>query len=247
MTITRAFILIALAASAGAQEPGRDPLGDALRKAIVEEDVNHNPDAAIRGYQAILAQFHGERATAATALFRVAECYRKQGKTGEAAAAYRRLVAEFPEQQALVEKSRRQIPASERADANGTDPEVQRILEEKYQLAVQQLAQMKKRLELGTASETEIQDAQIAVLRAQIETLANRAAAAKGAAADNLLQQERVLLMQALDLAQANLVAEEKRFSLGVVPSETVSRRKAELLNLQQEMAISRRKGNTSR
>ncbi len=247
MKMPLALILIAFAAPARAQQPSRDPLGEALRQAIVEEEVNHNLDAAIRGYQSILAQFQDQRGTAATALFRVAECYRKQGKTAEAAAAYRRLIAEFPEQQSLVEKSRRRIPAPDRADTNAADAEVQRILEEKYQLAIQQLAQVKKRVELGTSSDTEVRDAQIAVLGAQIETLTHRAAAAKGAAADNLLQQKRVLLMQAADLAKANLEAEEKKFQLGAVPREAVSHRKAELLNLQQELAMSRRKGNTSR
>src|SRR5215831_18297114 len=88
--------------------PAQDKLSDALSKAIVEEDVNHNLDAAIKAYQSIVDRFTANRQAAATAFFRLAECYRKQGKTPESDAAYNRLITEFPDQTALAELSRKQ-------------------------------------------------------------------------------------------------------------------------------------------
>ncbi len=89
----------------------QDPMTDALRKGILEEDANHNLNAAIQAYQSVLTQFNADRETAATALFRMAECYRKQGKKDQAAAAYARVIQDFGEQTKLVQQSRRYLPA----------------------------------------------------------------------------------------------------------------------------------------
>ena len=61
-------------------------------------------------YQTALDRYTADRRTAATALFRLAECYRKQGKTVEAASAYARIVREFPDQTRLAEQSRSHWP-----------------------------------------------------------------------------------------------------------------------------------------
>jgi tetratricopeptide (TPR) repeat protein len=97
--------LMALFVIAGAQG-AQDPLADALRKGVVQEETNQNLDAAIQAYQSVLTQFGEERKTAATALFRLAECYRKQGKNDPAIAAYKRVVQEFADQTKLAEQSR---------------------------------------------------------------------------------------------------------------------------------------------
>src|SRR6185312_14892582 len=65
---------------------------DMLRKGILAEDEQQNPGAAIQQYQAVLNQFADERVIAATALFRMAECYRKQGNKRQAVAAYQRVL-----------------------------------------------------------------------------------------------------------------------------------------------------------
>ena len=93
--------LMAVFVLSGAQ----DPLADALRKGVVQEDTNQNLDAAIQAYQSVLTQFGEERKTAATALFRLAECYRKQGKNDPAIAAYKRVVQEFADQTKLAQQS----------------------------------------------------------------------------------------------------------------------------------------------
>jgi hypothetical protein len=81
----------------------------AIRKGIIEEDTNHNLNAAIQDYQSVVAQYDGDRQATATALFRIAECYRKLGKSEEAIAAYGRVVKDFADQTKLAEQSRNQL------------------------------------------------------------------------------------------------------------------------------------------
>src|SRR5688572_20933552 len=98
-------ILMLSAGLAGAQ----DKMVEKLRKAIIEEEANQNLNKAIEAYQAILTEFDRERQTAATALFHLAECYRKQGKKEQAIAAYKRVVQEFSDQKRLAETSRNHL------------------------------------------------------------------------------------------------------------------------------------------
>ena len=100
-TLVLAFLMLSTGL-AGAQ----DKMAEQLRQGIVEEEANQNLDKAIQMYQAILAQYDQGRPTAATALFHLAECYRKQGKKDQAIAAYKRLVQEFPDQNKLASASR---------------------------------------------------------------------------------------------------------------------------------------------
>ncbi len=84
----------------------QDKTADRLRQAIVAEEAQQNLDQAIGIYKNILQQFDEERKTAATALFHLAGCYRKQGKNEEAIAAYRRVLHEFSDQATLADASR---------------------------------------------------------------------------------------------------------------------------------------------
>jgi len=102
MKIRLAFAILAMATVAVAQ----DRMADSLRKGVVEEESKHNLNAAIQNYQAALSQFDEARQTAATALFRIAECYRKLGKDDQAMAAYKRVAQEFADQAKLAEQSR---------------------------------------------------------------------------------------------------------------------------------------------
>jgi tetratricopeptide (TPR) repeat protein len=106
-TVLAATMLVGAATMAGAQTQER--LSDQLRKGIVQEETGQNIDKAIQAYQAVVARFDEDRKTAATALFRLAECYRKAGKREQAVAAYQRVVREFADQATLVESSRRQL------------------------------------------------------------------------------------------------------------------------------------------
>jgi ankyrin repeat protein len=86
----------------------------ALQKGLFEEEANHNFGAAIQAYQAAIAQFDKDRQLAATAVFRLGECYRKQGNTNEANAQYERVLREFADQAQLATLSRSYLAAAEK-------------------------------------------------------------------------------------------------------------------------------------
>jgi ankyrin repeat protein len=84
-------------------------LSSILQTGLFEEEANHNLGAAIQAYQSVAAQFDKDRKLAATAIFRLGECYRKQGATNEAAAQYQRILRDFSEQTTLVTLSRENL------------------------------------------------------------------------------------------------------------------------------------------
>jgi tetratricopeptide (TPR) repeat protein len=101
-------ILLACAATGFAQ----DRMADTLRNGILEEDSKQNTAAAIQQYHAVLTQYAEVRQTAATALFRTAECYRKQGNRTQAIAAYQRVLSEFADQTKLAAQSRTMLAST---------------------------------------------------------------------------------------------------------------------------------------
>ena len=92
---TKLCFLIVLLAAALAQAQTND-LTALLQQGLFEEQANRNLDAAIASYQSLAAQFDKDRQLAATAVFRMGECYRMQGKTNEAAANTSASCAIFP-------------------------------------------------------------------------------------------------------------------------------------------------------
>ena len=73
-----------------------------LQRGLFEEEANQNLDAAITAYQSVLTAHDEQRKLAATALFRLGECYRKLRRTNDAIAQYRRLLSEFADQSTLA-------------------------------------------------------------------------------------------------------------------------------------------------
>lgn len=105
----RTALMVAMLVAAAAPALAQERLADQLRKGIVEEEASQNLDKAIQAYQSIVARYDEDRKTAGTALFRLAECYRKAGKREQAIAAYQRAVREFADQSAIVEPSRTKL------------------------------------------------------------------------------------------------------------------------------------------
>lgn len=83
-----------------------------LQKGLLEEEANHNLEAAIQAYQAVVTQTEKERQFTATAVFRLGECYRKLGRTNEANVQYQRILKEFSDQTELAKLSRDYIGAT---------------------------------------------------------------------------------------------------------------------------------------
>jgi ankyrin repeat protein len=100
------FILLLAGLVASAQT---NKLTSLLQQGLFEEQANRNLDAAIADYQSLATQFDQNRPMAATAVFRLGECYRAQGKTNEAAAQYQRILRDFSDQVMLATLSRQNL------------------------------------------------------------------------------------------------------------------------------------------
>ena len=90
---------------------GADPLTTAFQQGLLEEELNRNFTNAIAAYERVVQGLDEQRPLAATALFRLAECYRKLGQTNEAVAAYQRVLRDFTEEATLTKLSRENLVA----------------------------------------------------------------------------------------------------------------------------------------
>ena len=86
-------------------------LSTALQKGLFEEEANRNLDAAVSNYLSLAEQFDRDRQVAATAIFRLGECYRKLGRDDDAVVQYQRILREFPDQQTLATLSWQNLTA----------------------------------------------------------------------------------------------------------------------------------------
>lgn len=86
-----------------------DDLTTALQKGLYEEEANQDLPAAIKAYESLLTTSDEQRKLAATALFRLGECYRKLGRTNDAVAQYQRVVRDFTDQTTLATLSRQNL------------------------------------------------------------------------------------------------------------------------------------------
>ncbi len=105
-------LMVVMFVSAATLSAAQDRLAVQLRKGIVQEEARQDLTQAIKTYQAIVSQFDEERRAAATALYRLAECYRKTGKREQAVAAYQRVAREFADQAELAGPSRQQLASA---------------------------------------------------------------------------------------------------------------------------------------
>ena len=119
--IKHVLLVLALLVSVNAARAGTNDVGSLLQKGLFEEEANHNLDAAIQAYQAVVSQADKERRFEATAIFRLGECYRKQGKTNEANGQYSRIVKEFSDQTELAKLSESYVGTNGKAPSNFQD------------------------------------------------------------------------------------------------------------------------------
>lgn len=119
------FLMLAMMlALASLARGATNDLTGLLQKGLFEEEANRALTAAIANYQSLANAFDKDRQLAATAIFRLGECYRKLGKTNDAAAEYQRIIKEFSDQQTLVTLSRQNLAglnvAATSANSGGT-------------------------------------------------------------------------------------------------------------------------------
>ena len=113
--------IIVLALALAVQLHAADALTERLQRGLFEEEANRNLDAAIKEYQSVVAQSDDQRKVTATALFRLGECYRKLGKTNEAAAFYQRITRDFSEQEQLAKLAGDILKPTANATGNQSD------------------------------------------------------------------------------------------------------------------------------
>lgn len=167
-----AAILLVCAASGFAQEH----MADALRAGIVAEDSKQDTRAAIQQYNAVLKEYAAARETAATALFRMAECYRKMGVRQGAIAAYQRVVQDFSDQTKLVARARAVLAKNYQVtELQGKASAATRILYRQsivnqINIAKSQLATAQQRYNAGVVGIMEVNEfkAKIADLETQL-------------------------------------------------------------------------------
>ena len=104
---TKLSLLVAVLVSFNAQSA--DDLTAVLQQGLFNEEADHDLAAAIKAYQFVVTGADAQRKLAATAVFRLGECYRKLGQTNEAIAQYQRIVDQFTEQTNLVTLSRQNL------------------------------------------------------------------------------------------------------------------------------------------
>ncbi|MGO8675014.1 MAG: tetratricopeptide repeat protein [Limisphaerales bacterium] len=95
---------------------------NALPTGILDEDLNLDLNAAIQSYQTLVTQFDAQRPLAANAIFRMAECYRRLGRTDEARPLYARILREFADQVPLVRLSRKHVASLAGPGAGSSPP-----------------------------------------------------------------------------------------------------------------------------
>jgi ankyrin repeat protein/LysM repeat protein len=158
------LLLAALTFSASPARAATNDLTTALQRGLFEEEANQNLGAAILAYQSVAGQFDKDRRLAATAIFRLGECYRKQGNTNDAATYYERVLREFSDQPTLVTLSRQNLAGMGSAPKSITtnarpDPareQQRRLLEEEIILVQKQLEAQQKRVAIGQATQSDL-------------------------------------------------------------------------------------------
>lgn len=121
-------------------------------------------------YQAAIDRYTADRKTAAAALFRLAECYRKQGKASDAASAYARIVREFSDQTKLADQSRSHLPEYAKPaapDLAALRKQYRAALETEVQVAQANLDYAQLQLQLGAYSPLETYPVQRALAEAK--------------------------------------------------------------------------------
>ncbi len=158
-------ILLAAALTVSAQTNSLTAL---LQKGLFAEQASRDLPAAIASYQLLATQFDQDRQLAATAVFRLGECYRAQGKTNEAAGQYQRVLRDFADQTTLVTLSRQNLAGmgAPLDTARPTTAQQQtELLVRQIALAEQDLAEAQAKVKMGKATDAEMRAAEKEVLR----------------------------------------------------------------------------------
>ena len=109
---------------------------------LYAEEAKQDLEAAQKAYQEIMAEFDQDRQTAASALFRLGEVYRKKNQPEEAKRCFRRIAVEFGDREPLARLAKENLKLMGEPDlpnaapaATGNDPEQEKILAKLAEIA----------------------------------------------------------------------------------------------------------------
>ena len=254
------FTLVMLVVAAGVAD-AQDRLADQLKKGIVQEETGQNPEKAIQAYKAIVGQFDEDRKVAATALYRLAECYRKAGMRNEAQAAYQRVVREFSDQTALADPSRRQLMDTFGVSESRTTRESEALLRAQRDLTAareelerSRASELRYARELSTTSERTNRPMSVEEARLELAMLERRMADIKAkveigtsprsALDDLLLQYEKDKVRLQELLRERESMQRDRQASL-TLNQQTLKSIQAEMALVQQQIATMQKKVET--
>jgi FOG: Ankyrin repeat len=201
-----------------AQAAATNDLAATLRNGLFEEQVNHNLDAAIATYQTLVTQFDKDRQLAATAAFRLGECYRTLGRTNEAAAQYERVLRDFPDQTTLATLSRQNLAglgqtlATSSAVSQSARQEQKRLLEDEIKLAEQQQETLKKQIEVGLVPPDDLlaKQREILALRQRLSALGDNTDIKSGSGEeDQEIRRIQTMIQNSPDLINAPVTGDQ--------------------------------------
>ena len=111
MAVNIRFALAVLIVLAAAVATGAQSRSVLLQKGIYAEETLGDLDAAVKIYEDIVAEAEANRSHVAQAQYRLAMCYLKQGRQAQAAAAFRKVIDQFPTHTAQVTQARTRLAA----------------------------------------------------------------------------------------------------------------------------------------
>ena len=235
---TTSIVLLAVLLTGSAHvASAADDLSAALQKGLLEEEANHNLDAAIQAYQSVVDQFGDQRKIAATAVFRLGECYRKQGKTNDAVLQYQRLLADFADQASLIGPSEKNLAALGQASRRSegaptalvtrtvTDPDQLNLLKEEIMLVQGEIAGAEAKAKVGRGDASDISKSKKALLELQRQLPENAAAAS-----------QKGLIERQIQLVEQLLANRKAQIAIGAAPPLDSVPFERELLGLKREL-----------
>jgi ankyrin repeat protein/N-acetylneuraminic acid mutarotase len=249
MLLCAALCLLAWPARAATND-----VTSALQRGLFEEEANQNLGAAIQAYQTVANQFDKDRKLAATAIFRLGECYRKQGNTNDAATQYERILREFSDQPTLVTLSRQSLagmgsvspaPANS-AISDSARQEQKRLLAEEIKLVEKQLEvqqMLKKDGRIGQdalwATQRDLLKLkqQLAALDSGVPFSTTASEKSAPAMSDTARQEQKRLLEEEIKLVEKQLENQQKQVQTGVVSPGELLPTQRDLLKLKRQIA----------
>jgi tetratricopeptide (TPR) repeat protein len=127
---------------------------------MLDEELNSDPQAAAKNYEAMIASFDQQRESAAQAIFRLGESYRKMGRIEEARSMYARILREFVDFPDLAKLSQRMLAENAPTQAGRSvayatatpNPAEEGLIKEELALLEKELADTESRVKSGLAT-----------------------------------------------------------------------------------------------